>query len=81
MRSGASLPERGGGLPFHELCKRAHPTGRQLGRLLLEVDDGALEGGELVVELFVDEDEYALDFAHPLSPVHAFALFLCTSAW
>lgn len=29
----------------------------------------------------LDEDEYALDFAHPLSPVHAFALFLCTSAW
>ena len=25
----------------------------------------------------LEEDEYALDFAHPLSPVHAFAFFLC----
>mmetsp|Transcript_6551 Transcript_6551/g.13146 ORF Transcript_6551/g.13146 Transcript_6551/m.13146 type:complete len:269 (+) Transcript_6551:72-878(+) len=29
----------------------------------------------------LDEEEYALDFAHPLSPVHAFAFFLCTSSW
>merc|ERR1712129_504860 len=29
----------------------------------------------------LEEDEYALDFAHPLSPVHAFAFFLCTSSW
>ena len=25
----------------------------------------------------LEENEYALDFAHPLSPVHAFAFFLC----
>ena len=29
----------------------------------------------------LEEDEYALDFAHPLSPLHSFALFLCTSTW
>lgn len=29
----------------------------------------------------MEEEEFALDFAHPLSPLHAFAICMTTFAW
>mgnify|MGYP006219382057 FL=1 len=64
-------------LAFHGRAKLASERNLQLVHRFPQGKER--EGKERLMLLCgkLEEDEYALDFAHPLSPVHAFAFFLC----